>query len=209
MSAATAPGFEAFTDAEGHFEIAGSPPAASTWRPPHRLRQAASAGDRDRARARSRWTSARSLSSRASGSRGSSSDRDGQPLEGVEVRVERERPGDDVHLSGRGPGEAEPDATSDPGGWFVVEDLARPGPGTTLSLSRSGYVQTTASARVETAARRAAGSRDGPGLERVGSRPRRGRRAGSRAPRSASPGSRRVEMGGNVMVALMMEGADQ
>jgi len=71
------------------------------------------------------------------------SDRNGAAVEGVEVHV-AESGGMMMMVMGDGPGpkRAEPDAITDPAGWFTVVDLA-PGKKYSFQLGRPGYVGTT------------------------------------------------------------------
>jgi protocatechuate 3,4-dioxygenase beta subunit len=65
----------------------------------------------------------------------------GRPIEGVEVRVQESGPGM-VMMMGHEPGpQEEADAVTDPGGWFLVEDLSR-GEKLELGFERTGYVST-------------------------------------------------------------------
>jgi uncharacterized GH25 family protein len=64
-------------------------------------------------------------------------DRDGQPVEGADISIEASGPMMTFSMGG-GP-EREPDATSEAGGWFIVEDLS-PDERYSLRFSRTGYV---------------------------------------------------------------------
>ena len=74
-------------------------------------------------------------------------DTDGLPIEGVEVFVSEGGGGMMMVMAGPGPGPErdEPDALTDPAGWFTVSDLG-PDERYELRFSRTGFVSATASA---------------------------------------------------------------
>jgi uncharacterized GH25 family protein len=70
-------------------------------------------------------------------------DHEGQPVEGAEIYVGESGPMM-VVMSGAGAPTEEADASTDPSGWFVVEDLAR-GSRYSLSVRRTGFVEASVS----------------------------------------------------------------
>jgi protocatechuate 3,4-dioxygenase beta subunit len=131
-------------------------------------------------------------------------DRDGLPIEGVEVFV-REGGGPQMMLMlGDGPGEGpEPDGVTDPAGWFSVEDLPV-GERIDLNFERSGFVDVSSKGielpRVEPveAVMEPASNISGIVLDSK-AEPIAGAQVNLERRQT-------IEMGGNVMMTMMMEG---
>jgi uncharacterized GH25 family protein len=133
-------------------------------------------------------------------------DRDGLPIEGVEVYVSEAGGMMMMVMDGGGPGpEApEPDAVTDPTGWFTVSDLA-PGKKYSLKLSRTGYVGSSAGPiqvpRVEPVEAVLDPASDVIGtVSTTGGEPIAGAQVNMTR-------SRTIQMGGNVMKTIMMMSA--
>lgn len=130
-------------------------------------------------------------------------DRDGRPLEGVEVRVTEAGPMM-MFFTGPGPLQSEPDAVSDPGGWFAVDDLSA-GTRYTLALRRTGFTEKSVSGlelpRVEPVEVVLDPASDVSGVVLdAGGEPVPGAQVNLERERT-------IEMGGSVMVAMMLQGA--
>lgn len=205
-SAGDGAGLEGFSDAEGHFELAGIAPGRFDLE----IRRAGYARGKQAAIEVGESPEPVDLGEIVlePGERveGIVLGRDGQPLEGVEIRVEESGPAMVFMMVGPGPStEPEADATSDPGGWFVIEDLTG-GARYNLALSRTGYVQKSVSAVEAPSAEPIEVAMDpaskvsGQVLDAEGEPV-----AGAQVSLSRE---QRVEMGGNVMMTLSMEGAD-
>ena len=69
----------------------------------------------------------------------------GLPLEGVEVYVSTGGPQMTMVMAGAHPEEPEPEAVTDPNGWFTVQDLSAAEP-VTFNFERSGFVDESAKA---------------------------------------------------------------
>jgi protocatechuate 3,4-dioxygenase beta subunit len=134
-------------------------------------------------------------------------DRAGAPVEGVEVQVAEAGGGMMMMVMGDGPGpkQAEPDAITDPSGWFTVVDLA-PGKKYSFRLGRPGYVGTSVGPldvpRVEPIEAVLDPASDVIGTVTNGSGEPI---AGAQVSMSRT---RTVEMGNNVMKAIMMMSDD-
>jgi len=134
-------------------------------------------------------------------------DRDGLPVEGVEVFVSESGGMMMMVMDGGGPGpEApEPDGVTDPTGWFTVSDLA-PGKKYSLKLSRTGYVGSSVGPievpRVEPVEAVLDPASDVIGtVSTTGGEPIAGAQVNMTR-------SRTIQMGGNVMKTVMMMSAE-
>ncbi len=134
---------------------------------------------------------------------GRATDRDGNPVEGVEVRVQESGP---MTFSLGGSGDpVPPDAFTDPGGWFTIDDLAA-SPAYSLGLDRAGYVGASAGpvtlprpepleVTLDAASRLSGVVRAGGGEPIPGAQVNLSR-------------SRTIEMGGAVMKMMMLNSED-
>jgi protocatechuate 3,4-dioxygenase beta subunit len=132
-------------------------------------------------------------------------DRDGQPLEGVEIRIAE---GGMMMFIAAGPGQGaqpEPDTTTEAGGWFALKDLSS-GERYNLNFERTGFVQQSLSA-VEVPRGEAlevvmdpASNVSGVVLDADGEPVPDAQVSLTR--------ERTIEMGGAVMMTMMMQGAE-